>query len=212
LRQREDQIQSLKSEAKKTETELRKTQEQLAYIQEQGLSQASHLLPEQSHSLFSVKSVKIDPLHTGFIVQDDPLKSKLNVVVTPFDDAGEIIRVPGTIEIVVTDSSNGEGANVLTQELGRWNYDLHETAKSWQRGFFISGFQYLLPVVCEEHRTIKVFTTFTTTDNRVFTAAHRVQCTDLLAPMPAKPSSTAIEPARLETSVSWEKDVSPGYR
>jgi hypothetical protein len=202
LRRQEDYIAQMQKKMKSTEQDLRNSREELASYQTMNsqVTTASGILPEQSSALFSTQNIKIDPLHTGIIMLESNQSQLMTIVITPFDDGNEIVRVPGEIKIDVCDLSTSP-----RKILGHWEFDLNETAESWQRNFLTAGFQFQFPVQFAASENIQIAARLTTPDKRCFEASHkmsfspnasRVQKSQKISP-PTKVNTTGAKPGQI---------------
>lgn len=169
LRQQEQILASMRSELQSTRNELSLTQQEANSLRSQLQGRGEQaLLPEQARTLYQASGVSFNKLLTSGVDKDGrPGHELLNVVLAPHDADGELVKLPGTVELAVIDPSQPD----QQQTLGRWQFDAEQCREHWYRGFIGSGYQFELPwQTPPQHRELVLHARFTTTDGREFTA------------------------------------------
>ncbi len=166
LRQQEDQLFAIRTQLETAETELRVAQKEVGALRVQlAKNGAPGLLPEQAQSLYRVTGIRVNKFFTGGLDRDNqPGDDLLNVVLTPHDEQGESVKLPGRLELEVLDLSAAEPA----RRLGVWHFPAEELAKLWHSGL-TTGFQLRLPWQRQpSSEDLMVQARFVTADGREF--------------------------------------------
>ena len=88
------------------------------------------LLPEQSDLLTRVAGIKINAMLTAGIDRDEISgDDALCVQFAPLDTEGELVKLPGAIEVAVLDPSLPE----RERSVAKWTFTPEETRKHWTR-------------------------------------------------------------------------------
>jgi len=143
IRQQEDQLAEKDQELKAVRSELQIARQEAEALRTQLAQQgAAPLLPEHAQSLFGAQGVKFNATFTGGVNLDDtPGDDALSVVLMPVDVDGELVKLPGTIELELLDLSLPESQ----RQIGRWAFPVDEARTYWRRGFLSSGYVFQLP-------------------------------------------------------------------
>jgi len=180
------QTEVLQARLREQEQTLADVQSQLAK-QEQALSQARRdadelrrqlaqadgggLLPEQSDLLVRVSGIKINGLLTAGVDRDEVAgDDSLFVQFAPHDADGELVKLPGAIDIAVLDPALPESARTVA----KWSFNADESRSHWTRGFLGTGYQFTLPWPHEppRHAELVLHVRLRPVDGREFTATH----------------------------------------
>src|SRR5690606_18255223 len=121
LRSQEDMIAVHESEAQRFKTELAAVRRESEDLRLQLADQGRPLTPaEESAAAFRATGIQLSSLMTGGLDTDgEPGHDALSVVLIPHDGDGELVKVPGQIEIEALDPSHAGGA----QRIGHWKFD-----------------------------------------------------------------------------------------
>ncbi len=143
LREQEDEIASLRQQFEHSQSELISARRLNNSLNQQlasdGKPVGSVALAERQ---FRVTGLKINSLQTGGIDRDGVLgDDELIVVVTPHDDRGEAVRLPGIVDCVLLDASRP----AEQQQLGVWSFNEQQTHDAWQQVLAGSGYRFELP-------------------------------------------------------------------
>ncbi len=143
LRHQEEMLSRYQAQLDRAETELEIARRETASLRTQlAESRNGHPPHEASDASFRVAGVAFSTLMTGGTETDDqPGDDGLTVVLVPQDADGELVKVPGTVEIEAFDLSHPEGA----QRIGHWRFDADESYRYWHNGVIQSGYQFELP-------------------------------------------------------------------
>ena len=124
------------------------------------------LLPEQADQMYRVTGIGFSSLLTAGVDRDGvPGDEGLTAVLAPHDAEGELVKLPGRLELDVLDLSRPRGE----QRIGRWAYSAEESRKLWHAGFMSSGFQVDVPWQgTPASQDLVLHARFTTIDERRF--------------------------------------------
>lgn len=175
------------------------------------------LLPEQSDVLIRASAIRINPMLTAGFDRDDAYGDDALVVhFVPVDDEGEVVRLPGAIQIRALDPTlSGE-----RQTIAEWNFTAEESREHWLRGFLGTGYQFTLPWPRPPTKgELVVHVQLRPVDGREFTANHVVKITPPVAtaghtqPAAATDGTATLKPTPsrepLDDSSSWMRDDVP---
>ena len=103
---------------------------------------------------------------TGGLDRDgSPGDELLNVVLAPHDSEGDVVKLPGRIQLDVLDLSRADNDRLI----GRWEFTVDESRQHWNRTWFGSGYHFNLPwQQVPESNELLLHARLTTTDDRVF--------------------------------------------
>ena len=143
LREQEDKVASLRQQVEHSQSELnaaRRLNNSLNQkLASNGRSVESVALAERQ---FRVTGVKINSMQTGGIDRDGvPGDEVLIVVVTPHDNRGGPVRLPGVVACVLLDPA----LPAEQQQLGAWSFNERQTDDAWQQVLVGSGYRFELP-------------------------------------------------------------------
>ncbi len=143
LRHQEDMLSRYQSQLDRAKTELGIARRESASLRTQlAESGSAGTSPDEVDASFRVAGVAFSTLMTGGTETDDqPGDDGLTVVLVPQDADGELVKVPGTVEIEAFDLSHPEGA----QRIGHWQFDADNSHQYWHNGVIQSGYQFELP-------------------------------------------------------------------
>ena len=127
------------------------------------------ILPEQADVLFRATGIKFSSLMTGGLNQDEfPGHELLNVMLSPHDADGDVVKLPGRIQLDVFDLSRADSERLI----GRWDFAVDESRKYWDRTLFGSGYQFSLPWQQNpKSRELLLHARLTAPDHREFNAS-----------------------------------------
>lgn len=181
LRQQEDQIFRLQQRLETQQEELAAVEQEAVVLRTQLADRGKAVLvKEQSQTLFRVEGVKFHPMLTGVLDRDG--KQVLNVVLFPHDADGDVLKLPGALELELIDLSRPEADRILAA----WRLPEENASKAWQRGPFGSGFtlRQPLPRVGDTDK-ILLHAKLIVRDGREFDATHTIEVEP--EPEPAEP-------------------------
>ncbi len=188
LRRTEDAIARLQYQLSTAEEDLRVARAETDMLQTQ-LAQRGRpasLLPEQSNVLFRVQDVKLHQYMSGGLDQDgQPGDEALALLVMPQDRHGELLKVPGGVQIDLFDMSLPPDS----QKIGHWEFDAADTRAKWHAGIFGSGIMLELPwKALPRSNQLTVHAKLATADGREFHTTEQVRVT------PPREAQIAVKP------------------
>ena len=221
LREQQQQLAESQSRLESQSQELRMARKEVEGLRGQ-LAQAGpgSLLPEQSDLLIRASAIRINSMLTaGFDRDEAHGDDTLVVQFTPVDDMGEVVRLPGAVQIRVLDPLLPEGQNTVAE----WTFPAAQAHERWVRGLFGSGYQFSLPWQNPpKNAELVVHVKLTPADGREFAATHVVTITppvmtaDAVVPAAQATQKPETGPSGsrpvIEDSSSWLRDDLPTYR
>ncbi len=87
--------------------------------------------------LGQVEHVKIGKRSGLYDKDRDGKKEKLIVYIEPFDKNGDLVKMPGVVEVRLFDLAQEAGG----QQLGRWRVEPEELGESWASSFMINYYR-----------------------------------------------------------------------
>lgn len=128
---------------------------------------------EYTESLIRASKLQINPLLSGGLNRDrQPGDDALVAFFALTDDDGEVVKLPGTVELTLLDPSLPEP----TRQVGQWRFTAEECRSKWTRGFTGSGYQFTValdqPI---QHDQLVLNAKLTTADKRIFDASQLVR-------------------------------------
>lgn len=243
LRVQEQSLSDLQTQLDRTVSELQLARREVDGLRTQLAESGQSQLPaEQAAVLLRVSDVKINSMLTSGLNEDgQPGDDRIVVHFAPYDDDGEVVKLPGRIRITAQDPALSEDERTV----GTWSFTAEECRKHWVRGFLGSGYQFALELSKPPvHTDLVVQLTLDTPDGRSFNATHivRVRPTELspiadrvprpdpdesegvtrvgaATPQPAAPTTTRkpagpppLETAPLQDSTNWTESEIPFRR
>ena len=142
LRQKETMIAELDAQVVQVRQELAASQVEMNSLREQMAGTNAGLVAEQAATLAKAETIAFHRLLTSGLNQDDlPGDERMSVLLTPLDAQGDLIKLPGRIELTLYDHSLPEDQ----QKIGHWAFSADEATDAWHKGFTASGFLFELP-------------------------------------------------------------------
>lgn len=195
LREQQQRLTSAQSELKSAEQQLAHARKEADALRTQ-LAESGRpgLLPEQSDLLVRVANIRINPMLTAGVDKDEVAGDDALVVqFAPYDSDGELVKLPGKIEIVAVDPGQPEAQ----QTIARWEFRADVSRKHWVRGFLGAGYQFTLPwPEPPKQSELIVHVRLTAPDGRAFSANQIIK---INPPVIAAGRSTTARRAALET-------------
>ncbi len=167
LRERETRIADLQADLQRTREELKIARRELHLLERQRRTEdASAPLPEQLDRLARLEQVALSTLISGGLDRDGlPGDEGIVLLLTPLDSDGDLVKVPGQIEIEALELSRPADQ----QRIGRWTFGTDESRELWHRGFFAAGYLLELPwQTAPRSSEVLIHARFTTVDGRQF--------------------------------------------
>ena len=187
-----DQQDQLATQAKALES-LQYERDALRHQRDELLRKANSIVrPEQADLLARVEHLAINTWLTGGRNTDrQPGDDELVVMIQPRDGDGEPVKLPGTLQIRLTDPA----APAASRELGTWDFTSGECRKRWLASMLSRGFLFKLPWQTPPTRKrLLLHARFDTTDGRRFDADALIQVAPPSDP-PRPPVQTANDPS-----------------
>lgn len=174
LRVQEQSLTDLQTQLDKTVSDLQLARREVDSLRTQLADSGHSQLPaEQAAVLLRVSDVKINSMLTSGLNEDGkPGDDRIVVHFAPYDDDGEVVKLPGRIRITAQDPALNEDERTV----GTWSFTAEECRKHWVRGFLGSGYQFALELAkTPVHTDLVVQLTLDTPDGRSFNATHIVR-------------------------------------
>lgn len=192
LRNREAELRSLSGQLELREQELARSEREIRLLQQQLADKP--VAPEAIAKLAQIEKIEINSSLTGALDQDDyPGDDVLNVVVSPLDGLGDVVRLDGDIAIEALDPSLPENE----RSLGRWQIGLADAESSWHDGFIGQGYQLTTPWQrLPRSKELILLARYKTPDGREFSATRNIS----VNPVPdGTPGLLPLPQAKTET-------------
>lgn len=142
LRSQEDMLATYESEMKRVKNELSVARRESETLRLQMAEDGQSLPAEETQAIARVEGIQFSTLMTGGAdIDASPGHDGLSVVLIPHDHDGELVKLPGSIEIEAFDLSQPGGA----QRIGHWTFDQRDAHEYWHKGVIQSGYQFELP-------------------------------------------------------------------
>lgn len=156
-------------------------------------SGASGRAPEVAEVMLRAEGIQFNTLMTRGLDRDGrPGDEGITAVILPVDGDGDLIKVPGSIELEALDLSQPEKQRTI----GRWTFTPDEAREHWKRGFITSGYVIDLPwQQLPSSGEIVLYGRLVTTDGRTFAANHTVTIDrGIMEPSPIGPQNVDPSP------------------
>jgi len=173
MRQQEDALYAAESELAANRSELTATRLEVDALRTQLAQRGeSTILPEQAHALYRATGIRINKLRSGGLDNDDqPGDDEFLAVVTPHDADGELIKVPGDIELELYDMALPE----KDRRIGQWEFGVGKAHNNWQSGLMGAGYQFKVPWQQQPTNSeLVLHARLRTTDGRSFDASEPI--------------------------------------
>lgn len=174
LRVQEQNVADLETQLDQAVSDLQLARREVDGLRTQ-LAQAgqTQLPAEQSAVLLRVSDVKINSMLTSGLNQDGAAgDDRIVVHFAPYDDDGEVVKLPGRVQISAQDPALPDGERTF----GTWTFSAEECREHWVRGFLGAGYQFSLKLARPPiHTDLVVQLTLETPDGRSFSATHIVR-------------------------------------
>jgi len=128
---------------------------------------------EYSESLVRASKLQINSLMSGGLNRDDlPGDDALVAYISLVDDDGEVIKLPGAVELTLLDPSLPEPS----RQVGQWRFSAEDCRSKWTRGFTGAGYQFTVAIEKPvQHEQLVLNAKLTTADKRIFDASQMVR-------------------------------------
>lgn len=223
LREQEQQLSELHAQMQEKERALAQSRRAEDELRRQlALSRDQRLLPEQSDLLVRVAGIRINSMLTAGVDRDQlPGDDALFVQFAPYDEDGELVKLPGEIEIEVLDPALPNDQKVIA----RWTIPAEKSREHWTRGLFGAGYQFTLPWKEQPppHSELVLHVRLKPVDGREFTATHVLRITPPVVhasethsarkpPSTTAPPSLSADREPIVESSNWTEATLPVWR
>lgn len=173
LRQQQDRADQYARQLSQTREELDVARKEADLLRRQMAETGGRPLPaEFTDSLFQVQALQINGLMSGGRDRDGrPGDDVLVAVLTPVDEHGDLVKLPGTIELEALDLTRAEGE----RQVGQWTFDAAQSRELWKSGLFSAGYQVEVPLEQSPAEELMLHARLTTADGRRFDATQPIK-------------------------------------
>ena len=174
IRDQEVHLADAERQVATTQTELAKARREADGLRtELAKRGSSGTTAEQTEALVRVTKLQIHSLLSGGVNKDEqPGDDAFVAQLAPVDVDGEVVKLPGQIELTLLDPAVAEGQ----REVGRWNFTVEECRQHWTRGLTGAGYQFTVPLAASPaHDSLVLHAKLTTVDGRSFDASQIVR-------------------------------------
>lgn len=174
LREREDLINRQEHNLSDARADLAAARQEADLLRKQiADGGASPLPPEYAGTLFRVEDIQFNTLMTGGRDQDGTPGDELLVVVfAPYDEHGDVVKLPGRIDLEAIDPTRTEEEG---REIAQWTFTPEESRDLWRSSWFTAGFELRVawpePPQAEQ---VLLHARLSTADGRHFDATHTI--------------------------------------
>ncbi len=189
-----DQQDQLTAQARTLES-IQDERDSLRHQRDQLLSKPNSIVrPEQADLLVRIDHLSINTWLTGGRNTDQrPGDDELVVVIQPHDKDGEPVKLPGTLQLRLTDPAAPENS----RQIGNWRFTPGECRKRWLASMLSRGFLFKLPWQTPPTRSrLLLHARFDTTDGRRFDADTLIHIQPPTTPL-TPPAQTSNDPSDL---------------
>lgn len=173
LRQQQDLLSRYERDLMTVERERDEARHDAQLLRTQLADAGNQALPSEfTRSLFEIRGIEFNSLMTGGRDRDgQPGDDVLVAVFVPRDEHGDVVKLPGAIELEAVDLSRPESE----RQIGKWKFTTEESRKLWKSGAFSSGFQVVVPLPeTASGEKLILHARLATADGREFDATHTV--------------------------------------
>ena len=173
LREQERALIQSRQELEQTRQQLNAAQREATQVYEQVSAGSAPLVVEQNRQLASVEKITLNKMLTGGRDQNQiPGDELLTVNILPVDASGNVMKLPGDIEIEVLDLNLPE----TNRAIGKWKLTSQEAMEYWHQGLVSSGYLLQLPWQQQpQNSKLVVQAKMISIDGRQFMASEQVQ-------------------------------------
>lgn len=211
LRQQQELAERAQRQLAQSQSELHAARQEADLLRTQLTVRGEQPLPaEFTQNLFQVTGLEFKGLLTGGRDRDgQPGDDVLVALVAPYDEHGDVVKLPGALELAALDMSRPEGE----QQVARRKFAPDEARSLWKSGLLAAGYQCEIPW---EHppqsEELLLHARFTTADGRQFDATHKVRVQTAGSGSSPRQLTPPLEarPVGLRRAGSpWENDAVP---
>lgn len=173
LRAEQERVVEVEQKMASAEAELKKARRESELLRAELNSGKRVMAAEYTEALVRVSKLQINSMMSGGLNRDDrPGDDALVAYISLVDDDGEVVKLPGNVELTLLDPSEPEPL----RQVGQWRFSAEECRSKWTRGFTGSGFQFTVPLESPVHHEKLVLNAkLTTADDRIFDATQLVR-------------------------------------
>lgn len=173
LRQQQDRADQYARDLSQVRQELNVARQEADMLRRQMADSGREAIPaEFTESLFRVQKLQINGLMSGGRDRDgQPGDDVLVAVLTPVDEHGDLVKLPGSIELEALDLTRPEGE----RQIGKWTFDAAQSRDLWKSGLFSAGYQLEVPWQRPPSPELLLHARLTTADGRQFDATQAVK-------------------------------------
>jgi outer membrane murein-binding lipoprotein Lpp len=176
LREQQEHIVEVERRMEAAQTDLQRARRESEQLRaELARSGKQVVAAEYSESLVRASKLQINTLMSGGLNRNDrPGDEAFVAYLALVDDDGEVIKLPGSVELTLIDPSLPEAS----RQVGQWRFSAEECRGKWTRGLTGAGFQFTVPLEQpSQHEQLVLNAKLTTVDNRIFDASQMVRVT-----------------------------------
>lgn len=174
LRQQQDLVSRYERDLMLVERQRDEARHDAELLRKQVAESGQQALPADfTRSLFEIRGIEFNSLMTGGRDRDgQPGDDVLVAVFVPRDEHGDIVKLPGAIELEALDLNRPDAERLV----GKWTFTTEESRKLWKSGAFSSGFQVVVPLPeTTSNEKLVLHARLATADGREFDATHTVK-------------------------------------
>lgn len=174
LREQQEHVVEVERRMDATKLELAKARRESEQLRAELAKSGKRIVAaEYTESLVRASKLQINNLLSGGLNRDErPGDDALVAYISLVDDDGEIIKLPGSVQLTLIDPSLPEPS----RQIGQWQFTAEECRSKWTRGLTGSGYQFTVKLDhATEHEQLVLNAKMTTADNRIFDATELVR-------------------------------------
>lgn len=171
LRAQEDRIRVLETQLSETEHTARVAQKEASTLRAQLREPDAAPRREQLAVGLAVEELEIHNMLTGFSENGE-----LHAVIRPVDADGDLIKLPGKIEVRLVNLAAPNGS----QQLGKWEFSDTESRALWSSAAIGAGYVVDLPAgTIPADAELMLHARFAPSDGRQFDASHSLRVSEV---------------------------------
>jgi len=163
------------------------------------------LSPEQAQLLYSATGIRINKLLSGGVDRDGiPGDDGLSILMTPHDEDGSLVKLPGEVEISLMDMTLPKGQETI----GRWTIAAEDVKQQWHAGLVGAGYLFEVNWQSMPHnRNLLMHVRMKTGDGRQFDVSE--QFTVTLPVNEIQPVRSDVVPIPADSSTPFTEQPVP---
>ena len=174
LREQQEHLVEVERRADAAQTELARSRREAEQLRaELARSGKRVVAAEYTEALVRASKLQINSLMSGGLNRDErPGDDALVAYIALIDDDGEIIKLPGAVQLTLIDPSLPEPM----RQIGQWDFTAEECRSKWTRGLTGAGYQFTVKLdQPSQHEQLVLNAKLTTADERIFDATQLVR-------------------------------------